>query len=61
MRKKYVMLSCDECGSVDYYPDVGAVEAAAKGNGWLTRYFDHKVHHFCSEECVAKFKEKNGQ
>lgn len=59
MRKKYVMFQCDSCESVDYYPDGGAVETAAHSNGWLFRYFDKKVHHFCSEECVAKFREVN--
>jgi hypothetical protein len=59
MRTKYVEISCDVCGSVDYYPDGRYVEAAAKDNGWLIRYFNRKVHHFCSEKCVAKFREAN--
>jgi hypothetical protein len=59
MRETCTRFTCDECGKEASYLGSGRASEEAFSKGWLIRYFNKKVHHFCSEECVAKFREEN--
>lgn len=53
---KYIEISCDTCGSVDYYRP-GAFTVNAKEDGWI---FAAGGMHFCTVECRARYRLQHG-
>lgn len=51
-RSKWVEVTCDHCGGVDYYRP-GDVTAQARESGWIVTR-DGKD--FCDKECLSEYR-----
>ena len=54
MKRTWVEIYCDTCGCADHYAP-GTVDKDARENGWI---ITRDGHHFCDNDCKAKYKTK---